>query len=634
MKSPSRPSTSDPIRILIGHLDTELPEIAADRFDVRMVRYLPEGAGSPPTIASMLAQCPPDWKPDIYYHASLVHFPIPTDIEEFDGLTATNIQDWHRGGRAVWAGAGFFDWIATERNACALLKASGYENAFFARFWGADPKLHRILPDVAKDIDVLFIGSLNASVWEERNRWIDRLAGLSSRFRVLVAMGHYGEQYVRLTNRARIVFNRSVNGCTNQRAYDASPCGALVFNEEENGEVREIFQDRVHCVYYNEHNLESLLEHYLTHDEERARITENCRQLVLANHTEAAHTEALFTELASRLGTPRYRPSAQLPAAERNARKALQIYSQALVGGAETAYQLLDRAEAEGYRRPYLLEARAALHGWVGHHVKTEEKPRQFTLGIEWARQCILAAPTNALAHMTLGFLLLERSEATQGKPPAGRNDIIEAAVALATAAELCRQELPGNPASEADESAPNARPAEGDSVSAEVAAVEGLGYPRWADGFDCHIERNYLARGVKEAEWVKRMRAAIGWRCRTMLSDLAAANGQGEEAWRQAVAAVQALPAEAEAWLRLARCEAMTGRLGEAIENYRAGLSLTPLSAEAWVELTTVLVAAGLKEQAEEFVRERLQVIEAIPSLAAIRPALLAALQYKRDSP
>ena len=96
------------LRILIGHQETMLPRYDTGRYDVRIVRYGREGQ-TPQTIGEMLEQCPTGWKPDVYYHASLVHFPVPTDIEDFDGLTATNIQDWHRGGRAVWAGAGFFD---------------------------------------------------------------------------------------------------------------------------------------------------------------------------------------------------------------------------------------------------------------------------------------------------------------------------------------------------------------------------------------------------------------------------------------------------------------------------------------------------------------------------------------------
>src|SRR5262249_13016364 len=148
-----------------------------------------------------------------------------------------------------------------------------------------------------------------------------RIARLSDRYRVLIAVGHFGEDYVRLTNRAKIVFNRSVNGCTNQRAYDGLACGALVFNEAEGEETREIFEDRVHTVYYDSENLEERLGYYLAHHDARERIVEAGRKLVLERHTEAAHINALFAQLEANLDKKGSRPFARLSVAERCRRK-------------------------------------------------------------------------------------------------------------------------------------------------------------------------------------------------------------------------------------------------------------------------------------------------------------------------
>jgi hypothetical protein len=596
------------MRILIGHRDTALPPYDTDRYEVHSVRYRADGQGPPATIAEMLAQCPPGWKPDVYYHSGLVHTPIPADIETFEGLTATDIQDWHRSGRAVWAAAGFFDLIAAERNASALLQASGYANARFARLWGVDPQLHRMLPDVQKDIDVLFIGSLNAAIWEERNRWLDRLAKQSDRYRIVITAGHYGEEYVRLTNRAKIVFNRSVNGCTNQRAYDGLVCEALVFNEEEGEETREIFEDRVHCVYYNAENLESLLDYYLTHDTEREQIVENGRTRVLAEHTERTHLNALFALLETNLDLAGYRPNARLPRAEREFRKAFQIYNCALPAASQTALKLLDVAEQEGYTPEVLQEARAALHGWVAHHLPDAQKARLLTTALTFARQAAQAASESVVAQMTLAFLLLERAEATQGKPPTDKNDIMEAARLLSTAAELCEARL-------------------AEHQDAPPFDIEGFGYPRWNDSFDSFLGRAYLLRAADPNAWAREKRAILAWRCRSMLSDLALANAQREEAYRQAEVAARSLPHCGEAWLRLARCAALAGHLEAAVSYYREGLSLLPFTYETWPELVTVLVALGRRAEAEAFVQECLQVVRAVPAFAAIRPTLLAAL-------
>ena len=589
------------IRILIGHRDFPLPPYDTTRFDVRVVRFGMDGVSPPVTMAEMRAQCPPDWKPDVYYHHALVHFPIPTDIEDFDGLTVSDIQDWHRGGRAVWAGVGFFDLVATERNAVALLKANGYENAVFARFWGVDPQMHRVLPNVKRDIDVLFIGSLQSEIWGERNRWLDRLAALSDRYKIVIASGHYGDDYVRLTNRAKIVFNRSVNGCTNQRAYDAPACGALVFNEAENDETREIFADGGECVYYTNDNFEQLLEYYLTHDAERERIVANAQRKVLAEHTETAHTNALFALFAANLDKRGYRPNAKLKFEERQWAKALQIYACALPGAVPTALQLIAQASPV-YELAEVAEAQAALQSWAAHYAANEAKIKGLTAALTPARQAYRAQSQTDHAPVTYGFMLLERAEATQGAHPSGRNDIIEAAVALAIAAERAES---------------NALP-----------HATGFVYPRWRDTFDAYVERAFLLRDADFEGWAEALRIAIAWRCRSILSDLAYANGQQEEALKQARGAAEVLPVEGEAWLRLARCEATSGLLEDAVAHYRAGLALQPLAYAAWPELAAVLVALNRRDEAQSFIANRLRVLQAIPAFAAIRPALTSVLE------
>src|SRR5438132_3738527 len=98
--------------------------------------------------------------------------------------------------------------------------------------------------------------------------------------------------------RARIVFNRSVRGECNKRAFEAAAAGALLFQEAENREVREYFgetnhrgaestearssteQDCGECVLYDEGSLEELLEYYLAHEDERKAIAEAGRRRV------------------------------------------------------------------------------------------------------------------------------------------------------------------------------------------------------------------------------------------------------------------------------------------------------------------------------------------------------------------
>jgi spore maturation protein CgeB len=101
-----------------------------------------------------------------------------------------------------------------------------------------------------------------------------RLALLGERRRVVIRQNTFGEEYRRLLRRARIVFNRSIRGECNQRAFEVAAMGALLFQEAENREIGDYFRDRQECVLYTSENLEELLEYYLEHEDERRAIAE------------------------------------------------------------------------------------------------------------------------------------------------------------------------------------------------------------------------------------------------------------------------------------------------------------------------------------------------------------------------
>jgi hypothetical protein len=74
--------------------------------------------------------------------------------------------------------------------------------------------------------------------------------------------------------RARIVFNRSIRGEANRRAFEAVAAGALLFQEKDNRETLQFFRDQRECVYYTDDNLEALLEYYLEHEDKRRAIAD------------------------------------------------------------------------------------------------------------------------------------------------------------------------------------------------------------------------------------------------------------------------------------------------------------------------------------------------------------------------
>jgi glycosyltransferase involved in cell wall biosynthesis/Flp pilus assembly protein TadD len=146
----------------------------------------------------------------------------------------------------------------------------GCERAFLEGSWS----------DQSKEIDILFVGNFHPAVQRERLKWLGRIARLSYRWNVHIGTGIFGDGYRELLGRSRIVFNRSIRGEGNKRVFEATAAGALLFQEQENLETHAFFGDRQECVYYNDDNLEELLEHFLENEDERRRIAEAARARV------------------------------------------------------------------------------------------------------------------------------------------------------------------------------------------------------------------------------------------------------------------------------------------------------------------------------------------------------------------
>ena len=128
-------------------------------------------------------------------------------------------------------------------------------------------------PDQPRDIDILFVGNFHPVVQQERLPWIAGLARLGYRWRVAIRQGVFGAEYRDLLSRARIVFNRSLRSEANKRAFETLAAGAAALSRKPTDrEIPELLHDREDCVFYNDDNLEELLEHYLENEDERGRL--------------------------------------------------------------------------------------------------------------------------------------------------------------------------------------------------------------------------------------------------------------------------------------------------------------------------------------------------------------------------
>lgn len=166
-----------------------------------------------------------------------------------------------------------------------------------------DEGLHRPLPDVRPDLDVVFVGTPTP----RRERILERLGRTH---RVTVARGH-GERMVELFNRARIVLNLHAEDHldTETRVFEALGCGAFLLSEPLSEESP--FRSGVHLV--EAEGPEALTEriaHYLARPDERTEIARRGHAFARERHTYAARARQVVGVLeaarsAARDHTPR-----------------------------------------------------------------------------------------------------------------------------------------------------------------------------------------------------------------------------------------------------------------------------------------------------------------------------------------
>ncbi len=220
----------------------------------------------------VVAKLPPDWRPDLLV-LYLPYTAIPPGLWRAPIPIVALAPDWNLLWHTYRHTLPHCDRALTDAPGVEALRRLGITHASSADLFGLGRDFaEHTWPDQPRDIDLLFVGNFHPIVQQERLPWVARLARLSYRWRVVIRQGVFGAEYLDLMSRARIVFNRSLRGEANKRAFETLASGALLFQEVENREIPTLLHDREDCVFYNAGNLEELLEHHLENEEERSRI--------------------------------------------------------------------------------------------------------------------------------------------------------------------------------------------------------------------------------------------------------------------------------------------------------------------------------------------------------------------------
>ncbi len=242
------------------------------------IRYLGNYAGADyqynpleETATEVIDRIASEWPPDLLLLWMTEVHPPPRGIEDVPVPTVALASDWNVFYPILAVNLARYDVVLCDKAGVGVFRSELVSPHHLFPLYSQISTIHRPWP-VEKDIDVLFIGNLSHVTHAVRAKFLERLAKLSDRYRVVICGGVFGEDYGRLLCRAKIVFNHSVRGELNLRVLETMACGSLAFLEEGNLEIADWFEDGRELVLYNDSNFEDRIAHFLEHPDEAEAI--------------------------------------------------------------------------------------------------------------------------------------------------------------------------------------------------------------------------------------------------------------------------------------------------------------------------------------------------------------------------
>lgn len=166
-----------------------------------------------------------------------------------------------------------------------LLKAQRYgtKNSFWLPL-GCDDEIHRD-KHLERIYDVSFVGNLTPN----RKKFFNEL-GIPVHLFSGVYLHDMGEVY----SKSKIVLNISAREDLNMRAFEVMCAGALLVTQRIDAGIEDLFNEGEHFVFHEIRNAGEVVKYYLDHSEERIRIADRGREIVIRNNTYARRVEAIL----------------------------------------------------------------------------------------------------------------------------------------------------------------------------------------------------------------------------------------------------------------------------------------------------------------------------------------------------
>lgn len=199
--------------------------------------------------------------------------PIPSELYNLNIYKIAVIGDWNLSFSYIKEIINVFDFVVCDKLGVEILKQHGFSNVYNWRGNGFNPETFKNL-NLDRIYDITFAGTINNDIHRKREKFIYRIAKLSSKIKVNIVTAVYGDDYVKLLNQSKLVFNFGIRKEANMRFFESLACGSLPLVEEENLEIFDIFNSN-QLALYNENNLENVILDLTYNDNKRLKLLES-----------------------------------------------------------------------------------------------------------------------------------------------------------------------------------------------------------------------------------------------------------------------------------------------------------------------------------------------------------------------
>lgn len=246
--------------------------------------------GASTRLSEIMKYLPRGWTPDLYLWVETGISGFPEDLDTLSIPKVCYLIDTHLNLSKHQETARHFDFVfLAQREYVERVRSAGNPNVYWLPL-ACDPEIHG-KKETEKKYDVGFVGSVTPS-HVRRKLLLDRIG---KHFNLYVDR-KFMDEMAMVFSQSKIVFNQAIKNDLNMRVFEALCSGSLLITDNAEG-LTDFFQNRKHLAIYEDESLVGIIRYYLNHPEEMARIAEQGRQEVLANHTYEHRIQTMMNTL-------------------------------------------------------------------------------------------------------------------------------------------------------------------------------------------------------------------------------------------------------------------------------------------------------------------------------------------------